>query len=77
MLNQFTHRQLLIKGFIIGTIGPKYAAEHQQNVSRWLADGTFKALLHVEEGIDNAGKALLDLFSGANFGKAVVKVADA
>lgn len=70
-------KQLTIKGFIVGTIGPKYSKEHQEKVSQWLADGSFKALLHVDEGMDQSGQALLGLFSGANFGKAVLKLSDA
>lgn len=69
-------KKLTIRGFIVGDedMGPKYAKEHAENVSKWIADGSFKALLHVTEGIDNAAEALLELFSGKNFGKAVLKL---
>jgi len=69
-------KKLTIRGFIVSDedMGPKYAKEHAENVSKWIADGSFKALLHTTEGIDNAGEALLELFSGKNFGKAVLKV---
>ena len=57
-------------------MGPKYYKDHQEKVGAWLADGSFKALLHVDEGMDKSGEALLGLFSGANFGKAVLKLSE-
>lgn len=55
-------------------MGPKYAKEHQENVQKWLHDGSFKAEMSVTKGIDNAGEGLLGLFAGKNFGKAVLEV---
>lgn len=57
--------------------GPKYFAEHQKNVQKWLHEGTFKPQLTVTEGIDNAPEGLLSLFQGKNFGKAVLEIAKA
>jgi NADPH-dependent curcumin reductase CurA len=69
---------LTVRGFIVGDadFGPKYAKEHQENVSKWLADGSVKAKLSVTECIDNAADGLLGLFTGANLGKAVLKIKD-
>ena len=55
-------------------MGPRYTKEHQEKVSKWLADGTFKAKLDVFEGMEQAGEALLSLFSGKNQGKVVLHV---
>jgi hypothetical protein len=41
-----------------------------------LGDGTLKRKFHVVEGLENAPKALLMLFSGGNTGKLVLKVSD-
>lgn len=68
-------RQLTIRGFIVSSIGPKYHEEHQKNVGKWIADGSFKAMLDTKQGIEQSGEALLALFTGANFGKAVVQIA--
>ena len=57
-------------------MGPVYAEEHQKNVQQWMHDGTFKATLHVTRGVDNAGEALLELFAGKNFGKAVLQISE-
>ena len=57
-------------------MGPKYAAEHQQNLQQWIKDGTFKVKLSVTEGIDNAAEGLVGMLKGENFGKALLKIAD-
>ena len=57
-------------------MGPKYAAEHQRNVQKWIHEGTFKARQSVTDGIDNAISGLLGMLKGENFGKAVLKIAD-
>jgi len=69
-------KRLLIEGFIVGDkdFGPKYAKEHQENMQKWLAEGSVKAKLHVTEGIDKAAEGLVGIFRGENFGKAVLKV---
>ena len=71
-------KRLTIRGFIVGddSMGPKYAAEHQKNVQKWIHEGTFKTLMSTTEGIDNAVDGLLGMFQGKNFGKAVLKIAD-
>lgn len=73
---QFVAKRLTMRGFIVGDedMGPVYAKEHQKNVQQWLHDGSFKASMHVTKGIDNAAQGLLELFSGANFGKAVLEI---
>ena len=65
-----------MQGFIVGdpNMGPKYAAEHQKNVQKWISEGTFKAQQSVTVGIDNAAKGLLGMLKGDNFGKAVLVI---
>lgn len=72
-------KRITIRGFIVGDkdMGPKYYAEHQEKLQKWLHEGTFKAKLHVTDSIDNAAEGFLGLLKGENFGKAVVKIADA
>lgn len=45
-------------------MGPKYAAEHQKDVQKWIHDGTFKARQSVTDGIDNAVDGLLGMLKG-------------
>ncbi|KAG6358020.1 hypothetical protein INS49_013904 [Diaporthe citri] len=71
-------KRITMQGFIVGDpgFGPAYAQEHQEKVQAWIADGSFKAKLHVTEGIDNAAEGFLGLLEGKNFGKAVLKIKD-
>lgn len=69
-------KRLKMQGFIVGdaNMGPKYAADHQNNVAKWISEGTFKAQQSVTVGIDNAIKGLLGMLKGENFGKAVLTI---
>ncbi|KUL85601.1 hypothetical protein ZTR_08012 [Talaromyces verruculosus] len=68
-------KRLTVRGFLVGDkgMGDKYADEHRERVSKWIQDGTFKAVTWEVEGIEQAADGLLALFSGRNFGKAVLK----
>jgi NADPH-dependent curcumin reductase CurA len=46
-------------------------------MAKWMKEGTFKSKEDVVDGIGNFPEALLMLFEGKNFGKLVLKVADA
>ncbi|RSZ57458.1 NADP-dependent oxidoreductase [Massilia atriviolacea] len=57
-----------------------YADRYHQGVAamaKWMQEGTFKSREDVVDGLDNFPEALLMLFEGKNFGKLVLKVADA
>jgi NADPH-dependent curcumin reductase CurA len=45
-----------------------------RDVSTWLAAGKIVYREDIVDGLENAPQAFLGLFSGANFGKLVVKV---
>ncbi|KAK7900010.1 hypothetical protein LTR67_003756 [Exophiala xenobiotica] len=69
-------KRLLMQGFMVGDeqFGPKWFKEHQEKVSAWLKDGSFKAKIHEDVGMDKAGDAFVGMLKGENFGKAVLKV---
>ncbi|EWZ28569.1 uncharacterized protein FOBCDRAFT_295544 [Fusarium oxysporum Fo47] len=69
-------KQVNMEGFLVANpmFGPAYAKEHQENLQKWLADGSVKAKLHTTQGIDNAAKGLIGMLQGKNFGKAVLKL---
>ncbi|KAK3701605.1 hypothetical protein LTR37_015356 [Vermiconidia calcicola] len=75
-LMQVVGKRLKMQGFIVSdkNMGPKYGADHQKNVQKWIHDGSFKSKLSVTEGIDSAAEGLIGLFEGKNFGKAVLEV---
>jgi hypothetical protein len=69
-------RRARMEGFT-GLDYPTRVPEAFEALGRWHRDGS---LVHKEDvacGLENAPRALLRLFSGENFGKQLVKVADA
>ncbi|TKX25824.1 NADP-dependent oxidoreductase RED1 [Elsinoe australis] len=76
-LMQVVGKRLTMSGFIVGdaNMGPKYAADHQKTVQKWIHEGSYKPRMSVTNGIDNSIEGLLGLFSGKNFGKAVLEIA--
>ncbi|KAI9743881.1 MAG: hypothetical protein M1818_002615 [Claussenomyces sp. TS43310] len=78
-LMQIVAKRLTIRGFIVGDkdMGHVYGEEHIENVSKWLKEGSFVAKLSVTDGIDNAVEGFVGLLQGKNFGKAILKIADA
>jgi len=77
-LMQIVAKRLTIRGFIVGddNMGPKYRKARDENIAKWLHEGTFKEKMSVTEGIDNAPEGFVGMLQGKNFGKAVLKIAD-
>lgn len=75
-IQEFFAKRLSMAGFIVSDeeFGPAWTEEHQRKVQQWIADCSFPAKLHVTHGLDNGPEALLEIFQGKNFGKAVLKV---
>ncbi|OLN95798.1 Zinc-type alcohol dehydrogenase-like protein PB24D3.08c 1 [Colletotrichum chlorophyti] len=75
-LMQLVAKQITMEGFLVGNpkFGPAHFKDHQENMQKWLADGSVKAKLFVTEGIDNAAEGFIGLLVGKNFGKAVLKI---
>lgn len=75
-LQKFFEKRLKMEGFIVGDeyMGPKYHKEHQENVQKWIADGTLKVKMTETKGIDNAPDGLIGMLQGKNFGKAVLVI---
>lgn len=77
-LFQLIAKLITMQGFLVAQpeFGPAYFEEHQQQVQKWIAEGSFKAKLHVTEGIDKAAEGFVGMLKGDNFGKAVLKIKD-
>ncbi|CAM1510950.1 Fc.00g084630.m01.CDS01 [Cosmosporella sp. VM-42] len=75
-LMQLVAKQLTLEGFLVGKpeFGPAYFKEHQENMQKWLADGSIKAKLYITDGIDKAAEGFVGMLVGDNFGKAVLKI---
>jgi NADPH-dependent curcumin reductase CurA len=69
-------RRARVQGFT-GLDYPTRVPEAFEVLSRWQRDGSLVHKEDVAYGLENAPKALLRLFAGENFGKQLVKVADA
>jgi len=75
---QFVAKRLLMRGFIQSdaNMGPLYVNERDENVAKWLHEGSIKAKFSVTEGVENGPEGFVGLLQGKNFGKAVLKIAD-
>lgn len=66
-------KRLTLKGFIVND----HDARHSQflvDMGKWIKEGRIKWKETVFQGIENAPRAFLNLFSGENFGKMLVKL---
>ena len=52
-------------------------AQAGREMAGWMAAGKLKSREHVVEGLETFPETLLKLFKGENFGKLVLKVAEA
>ena len=69
-------KRIKIQGFLVSDPDMlKYSDEHQENLAKWIHDGTFKTKISTTYGIENSGKGFLGMLKGENFGKAVLEVA--
>lgn len=65
----------LMKGFLITDYEERFG-EGLQYLTEWLIEGKLKYEETIAEGFENAPKAFLDLFTGKNVGKQLVKVSN-
>ena len=66
-------KSALMQGFIVSDFSDKFAkASHQ--LGQWLKEGKLKHEETVVEGFESIPQAFIDLFSGKNTGKMIVKV---
>lgn len=65
----------LMQGFTVGNYSSRFA-EGAQELAGWLKEGKLKYEETITEGFDHTIDAFLDLFKGANLGKAIVKVSE-
>ncbi|AQX54450.1 hypothetical protein A2U94_08825 [Bacillus sp. VT 712] len=64
-----------MKGFIVADYAERFQEEIKQ-LGEWVQQGKIKYRENVVEGFENVPEAFLGLFSGANLGKQLVKVAE-
>jgi NADPH-dependent curcumin reductase len=70
-------KRIRMQGFIILDHYGERFDTFRREMAEWVAAGRVKHREHVVDGLQNAPGALIDLLEGRNFGKVVVRVADA
>ncbi len=71
-------KRLKLQGFIIldKAQDQSFNQEFYSKVPKWIASGELKVKEDVTKGLEKAAEALIGIFQGKNFGKAVVQIAD-
>ncbi len=70
-------KRLRWQGFIVFDPNIRqWRKERDENISKWIADGSFKSVDHVTVGMDNAVQGFLGMLKGENLGKSILKIAD-
>lgn len=70
-------KQLSWRGFFV--LDPEITQHEDQrdrDISAWIADGSFKSVEHITEGMENAIEGYLGMHQGDNLGKSILKIAD-
>ena len=65
-----------MEGFLVFHFAARYP-EAIAEMSKWYAEGTLKNQVDLQHGLENAPKTIIRLFTGANFGKQLLKLGDA
>ncbi|GHF27812.1 NADP-dependent oxidoreductase [Kordiimonas sediminis] len=74
-MTQMIGKAIRMEGFIVSYY-PDACKEWLGVCAEWLKDGKISYKESMVEGIENAPQGFLDMLSGKNFGKQVIKVAD-
>jgi NADPH-dependent curcumin reductase CurA len=69
-------KQARMEGFLVFRFAGRYD-EGRRRLAQWIRDGTITYREDVVDGLENAPRAFIGLMKGSNFGKLLVKVADA
>ena len=77
LMSTILRQRLTIKGFIIFEEYGDHFPEFMTTMSQWLSEGKVTTKEHIIEGLANAPQGFIDMLEGNNFGKTVIKVADA
>jgi NADPH-dependent curcumin reductase CurA len=62
-LFQVVAKKLTMRGFLVGDkdMGPVYFQERNENVAKWLHEGTFKSKSSITDGIDNGPEGFVGM----------------
>lgn len=70
-------KRLKLQGFIVSDKfkEPGFLQEFYAKVPKWIANGEIKIKEDVTKGLEHAPEAIVGIFQGKNFGKAVIQIA--
>ncbi|KAJ3837655.1 hypothetical protein F5878DRAFT_621775 [Lentinula raphanica] len=74
-LDQIYARRIILYGFLISDLAPKWEAEFYKIIPKKLASGEIKFSEDITYGLENSGQAIRDVQIGTNTGKKVIVVA--
>ncbi|CAF3022349.1 unnamed protein product [Rotaria sp. Silwood2] len=77
-LMQIVTKRLKLEGFIIWdkVVDPSFQKHFYSKVPKWIASGELKIKEDITKGLEHAPEAIVGIFQGKNFGKAVIQIAD-
>jgi NADPH-dependent curcumin reductase len=64
-----------MEGFLVFHYAQKFP-QAIADMSKWLAEGKMINKIDLAEGLENVPKTIIRLFTGANFGKQLLKLGD-
>jgi NADPH-dependent curcumin reductase len=64
-----------MEGFLVFHYAQKFP-QAIADMSKWLAEGRIINKIDLAEGLENAPETIIRLFTGANFGKQLLKLGD-
>jgi len=76
LMRSILTKRLTLRGFIVSDFASQ-RDDFLKDVTNWISEGKIKYREDIVDGLDNAPRAFQGLLRGENFGKLVVKVADA
>ena len=76
--SEIFRRRIKIQGFMFWdeNIYKDNIGNFLTTMPRWIAEGKIKSRYTVFEGIEQADKAFLSMFTGGSFGKTALKISD-
>lgn len=77
LMSSILRQRLTVKGFIIFEEYGDHFPEFVKTMSQWVNEGKVKTKEHLIDGLANAPQGFIDMLAGDNFGKTVIKVAEA
>ena len=75
LMREIALKRLIVKGLMVHDFFDLYPEFHAE-VAPLIRDGRFHLKIHEVDGLENAGSAMVEMLSGHNFGKTVVRLTD-